>query len=570
MATDKIYFNSTTNLVTLKGVYYNGTKIEGCKGIKLNGTVVVSFETVSHLLKWSDYTNTYNDVWTSDDTAVETDKMARMTAENEFAICRSAWMLYTSEELTGPALGGKAQLFNFNSDGRLYIGDDAIVQSWTTLLETSTESITIGSVHAKIPLYSMLTGLPLIYKKEDATFASTKILDASDDGSAGYDISYDSSSGKWTIVLADLSVIKDPDNNIITPSDISRAIRSTLPVGVTYEEGSSYITITGAENWGEFEFLDALSNVYVPGFGPFWENEPNYPPEADDLYRLIPNEHFLAQPYWGININKEIRIKNLFDPSLPNCYLYILTGWGLQYIIESLGYADGQAFIGDYYVQGEGNAEVNITYFDTSCFTGLQYPNILCRMNSSYSNFWPDYISTSGNWGGIHDTDDYGSQNPKPVFPIDCPYGFSSLLSDLNSVLPNAETEWIAVNNLQNAKVTCTLNQDVEADYKDGSDIITDGIAIDVFDKYQKNYPTNFPYNNPSNPTEEIEYVLKLKMRTYPSYAISSGGTGATAENKWYLNAYDPYNVGGYYPVKKTAASVAGNMYKTTVNYTAQ
>lgn len=45
MATNKIYFNNTTNLVTLKGVYYNGTKIEGCKGIKLNGTVVVSFET---------------------------------------------------------------------------------------------------------------------------------------------------------------------------------------------------------------------------------------------------------------------------------------------------------------------------------------------------------------------------------------------------------------------------------------------------------------------------------------------------------------------------------------------
>lgn len=45
MATNKIYFNNTTTPVTLKGVYYNGVKIEGCKGIKLNGTVVVSFET---------------------------------------------------------------------------------------------------------------------------------------------------------------------------------------------------------------------------------------------------------------------------------------------------------------------------------------------------------------------------------------------------------------------------------------------------------------------------------------------------------------------------------------------
>lgn len=566
MATNKIYFNSTTTPITLNGIYWNGSKIEGCKGIKLNGDIVVSFETVNPQLNWSDYTNAYNAVWTSSDTTVETDKMARMTAENEFAICRSAWMLYTSEELTGPALGGKAQLFNFNNDGRLYIGDDAIVQSWTTLLQTSIESITIGSVHAKIPLYSMLTGLPLIYKREDASFAPTNILDINNDG--GYDISYD--HGKWAINFADLSKIKDQNNNMITPLDIVHAISSTLSVGVTYEEGSSHITIDGAENWGEFEFLDALSNVYVPGFGPFGENEADYPPGADDLYRLIPNEHFLAQPYWGINIDRQIRIKNLFDPSVHDCYLYILTGWGLQYIIESLGYTDGQDFIGDYYVQGEGNDEVNITYFDTSCFAGLQYPNILCRMNSSYSSFWPDYISTSGNWGGIYHTNDYGSQNPNSVFPTDCPYGFSSLLSDLNSVLPNAETEWIVVNNLQNAKVTCTLNQDVEADYEDGSDIITDGIAIDVFDKYQENYPTNFPYNNPSNPTEEIEYVLKLKMRTYPSYAISSVRTGATAENKWYLNAYDPYNVGGYYPVKKTAASVAGNMYKTTVNYTAQ
>lgn len=45
MATNKIYFNNTTTPITLRGVYYNGTKIEGCKGIKLNGTVVVSFET---------------------------------------------------------------------------------------------------------------------------------------------------------------------------------------------------------------------------------------------------------------------------------------------------------------------------------------------------------------------------------------------------------------------------------------------------------------------------------------------------------------------------------------------
>lgn len=50
--------------------------------------------------------------------------MAKMTAENEFAICRSAWMLYTRNKLREITDG--AIFFNFNSDGRLYIGDDAI------------------------------------------------------------------------------------------------------------------------------------------------------------------------------------------------------------------------------------------------------------------------------------------------------------------------------------------------------------------------------------------------------------------------------------------------------------
>lgn len=45
MATNKIYFNNTTAPIILKGVYYNGREIVGCKGIKLNGDIVVSFET---------------------------------------------------------------------------------------------------------------------------------------------------------------------------------------------------------------------------------------------------------------------------------------------------------------------------------------------------------------------------------------------------------------------------------------------------------------------------------------------------------------------------------------------
>lgn len=220
-----------------------------------------------------------------------------MTAENEFAICRSAWMLYTRQELRDIAV--VEMFFNFNSDGRLYIGDDAIAQNWMTLLESYTEPITMANVHSKIPLYSMLTGLPLIYKKEDSTFAPTRILDGIDDGSDGYAINYDSSNGKWTIVLADLSVIKNPSNETITEVNIANAIHDTL--GVTATAGSGNITITGAENLGEFEFLDALSNVYVPGFGPFYEDSA-YPPAEDELYCLTPNDNFLAQPYWRVNI----------------------------------------------------------------------------------------------------------------------------------------------------------------------------------------------------------------------------------------------------------------------------
>lgn len=138
--------------------------------------------------------------------------MAKMTAENEFAICRSAWMLYTRQEFTSSVgLGTDIKIFDFNFDGRLYI-DETLVANWETLLQSYTNPITISSPHAQIPLYFMLTGLPLIYKKEDATFAPTKILSASDDGSGGYGINYDSSNGKWTIVLADLFVIKNPNN----------------------------------------------------------------------------------------------------------------------------------------------------------------------------------------------------------------------------------------------------------------------------------------------------------------------------------------------------------------------
>lgn len=139
--------------------------------------------------------------------------MAQITGQNEFAICRSAWMLYTRQELAGT----DAKLFNFNADGRLYIGDEEIVENWKGLLGSYTKPITTAWLHESTPLYKMLTGLPLIYKTENATFASTKIIDDSDNGD--YNISYDENNGKWTIVLSSaLSEIKDFNNTGISES----------------------------------------------------------------------------------------------------------------------------------------------------------------------------------------------------------------------------------------------------------------------------------------------------------------------------------------------------------------
>lgn len=178
MATNKIYFNNTTNLVTLNGVYWNGSKIEGCKGIKLNGTVVVSFETAG-LLNWFDYVNAYNDVWTSINSTDETAKMSKITQENEFAIIGAKNLLYIRSTLLGAA--SIDALFNFNADGRLYVGDDDLAAKWQPLKESlptsANEAVTITT--NCVDLKKMLTGLPLLYKRigdNGLNFASTGIV----------------------------------------------------------------------------------------------------------------------------------------------------------------------------------------------------------------------------------------------------------------------------------------------------------------------------------------------------------------------------------------------------------
>lgn len=566
MATNKIHFNDTANFVTLNGIYWNGTKIESCKGINLNGTVVVSFEIVN----WSDYTAAYNSVWTTSDPGVETNKMIEMTAQNEFAICRSAWMLYTRVELLqGANLAEGDHLFNFNADGRIYIDIDS-ANNWYKVIDSYSDPITILSPHGRIPIWafnniSMLTGLPLIYKKEDATFASTKILSYGDDGH--YRVEY---GEYWTIYLEDLSEIIDYGGTSLTPEIIATAIRDTLGVEAIAQD--SAIEVKGSAGWGVFEFLDALSNVYVPGFGPFYV-DPTKDLAPDESFHLSPNTNFLAQSYWNVNITNDIIIKNVWKTTDP-CDFYILTGWGLEFVNGKTG---DYVVSGNYSTQGENNAEVNITYFDTSCFSGLKCPNILCSQNSVYNSSEPVIADSNngGPWAGVYNTSDYGNGIPSSLFPTDCESLFGvTLTNDVPLNIPttvDTMDKWIDMNNLQDAKVSCRLypytwedpsqfHEDPDSDYQDDVDIIPSSIADAIFANY------DFPSNDPPSPARVITYDLRLKMRTYPSAASSD----VSGDNHWYLNAYDPYNVGGYYPVKKTKRDVAGSRFNTHVNYTAQ
>lgn len=561
MATNKIYFNSTTTPITLNGICWNGTKIESCKGINLNGTVVVSFDTVViPRLDWTDYTTAYNDV--------DTDKMIKMTAQNEFAICRSAWMLYTRIELLQRAdLAEGDHLFNFNADGRIYIDIDS-ASNWNKVIDSYSDPITITSPHSRIPIWasnniSMLTGLPLIYKKEDTTFASTKILSYGDDNR--YIVEY---GEYWTIHIDDLSEIIDYNGTTLTPEIIATAIEDTL--GVEAIAQGSVIEVTGSAGWGVFEFLDALSNVYVPGFGPFYVDD-SKGLAPDEIYHLSPNANFRAQSYWNVNITNDIVIKNAWVATDP-CDFYILTGWGLEFVNGKTGnYVVG----GNYSLQGENNAEVNITYFDTSCFSGLKCPNILCSWNSVYNSNGPVIVDSNsgGPWAGVYNINDYGNGTPSSLFPTDCESLFGvTLVHDVPLNIPTTVDtmgKWIDVNNLQDAKVSCELypypwedqsHDDPDSGYWDGSDVIPSSIADAIFANY------DFPSNDPSRPAKVITYGLRLKMRTYPSAASSN----VSGDKHWYLNSYDPYNVGGYYPVAKTMRALAGTMYNTVCDYTAQ
>jgi hypothetical protein len=580
MATNKIYFNSTTTPITLNGIYWNGTKIEGCKGINLNGTVVVSFDTVSHLLKWSDYTNAYNAVWISGDTS---GKMAKMTAENEFAVVRSRWMLYNRIGLFEPLGISDYRLFNFNSDGRIYVKDVELADYWAMMYDmmpndgTGVITITVApdsnSVSSDFLANYCLTGLPLVFKTDEGAFQATTILNG--------DLSNITKQGDaYRIILGNPNNTLSYTGDAITATDIKDAIERQLGITATIQEADTAIDLGDTADWGEFELLDALSNVYVQGFGPYGEitdySDGVYPDYPNTMYYLKPNMNFTPQEYWNVpnesKIPIEIKSWDYYGDTM-GCDFYILTAWGNN-VIGNPAVGDTVDLAGSYYAQGDGNdgkpenEYVNITYFDISSFAETQYPNFLCYMSMVFQNFTPSTIYENGDitmpkWIGVNtDSSLIGSVLTSAIFPSGCPYDINS--ESEPSVDDITVAKWKTANDIS-MECDFAIDQTYEVDYFNES-LAPDDIASDLLEDYAAEFPEKFERSSSSTAKK---FPLKLKMRTYPSYATGNGATGAP-ELKWYLNAWDPLNAGGYYPVKKTKRDVAGRRYNTYVSYTAQ
>lgn len=525
MATNKIYFNSTTNLVTLSGVkWWNGTEFEQARGIILNDTVVVDF-TIE--LKWSDYVNAYNNVWTSNAPEVETNKMAQMAQENEFAITRSRWLLYTRAAPLDEAGVTERKLFNFNADGKLYVSD-ALVANWKAIYTfltsmSSFESMTITGIDEK-----WLTGLPLMYKQlhagaeDNLYFASTGVIDSVSRGS----------DGNWELSPGNIHEIISADGNTrLTESIIKEAINAILGTGRA--TGSNPIKITGTEEWDADGICNFLCDVYLDGYGPYREA----------VSYLIPSGAFKTSEYWAVPSDKmpPIRVVDLDYYDTTNnvgCDFYVLTAW-----LNSLISTDVD--LSEYDIQGESNALVNVIYFDTSQLAGFKYPNILVEMSCVFQQDEEPAFIESEHWLGTRDGYGY-------IFPDDCTYNVST-----NAVAPQISADqWANKNNL--GSITWRVDQTWE-ESDIGSCLAPEETADTVFDWYKTNHADLFPSSGTGQ--KAAEFTLKLKMRSY--YAKADTDITGEYYGYWYLDAYDPCNTGGYYPTTKTAVDT---MWNTTVN----
>lgn len=567
MATNKIYFNNTTTPVTLNGVYYNGTKIEGCKGIKLNGTVVVSFETViPDELDWQPYIDAYNAVWTSTEDNIDTERlnMVKMTALNEFAIARTRWMMFTNSSLLGEAGIETSRLFDFNGDGKVYISSQEMAQAWHALhnhsgtfdastpfiIETNLPDAFAGGLNIN---NGYLTGTPLVYKRAvlDSSgqftgfeYTASNWLDSSVGDSNPGGITQESDGSFKIHFNADAETFVDYAGNRIklgeaisgnTPS-VQKYIDDALGINSDY---SGLVITTEPLNWGVQEFLNALSNVYIPGFGPYYvENDDNSEYLLRNSYSGVPNPTALSR-MWDVDIDEMpayIRVKPYSngDISSGDVHVFILTGPLLE----------NQTDLQDYRSYGEDNPYNIIWVFCLKNFYDLYYPNVLCQLN----NVWCNQVVTlssmdEGRWVGLdEDRGSIGSGEAAYILPSD----FNSLYPDVNTQLDESMKQdyvsgdiFVASNSsLNNTTITCTCPDDTLGDT--------------ILDEYRNQYPSVFPDREGTSGNSKV-FELMFTWHRYPSYADCFG------DAKWYLNSYVPYNVVGIYPVK--VKSITGINY---------
>ena len=115
----KISFNGKT--VELEGVKWNGSTLSECKGILLNGKLLVDFS--YEPFDQTEYKQYYNRAFDGD--SVEAQKyMSKKIAENEFVITSSRYLLYTRRDLLDQ-VGTDINLFTINGDGRPLFKNDA-------------------------------------------------------------------------------------------------------------------------------------------------------------------------------------------------------------------------------------------------------------------------------------------------------------------------------------------------------------------------------------------------------------------------------------------------------------
>lgn len=556
MASNTIKFNNGS--ISLNGVMIDKERVSYCKGIKFNGTSVVSFDATAGILNWQEYTNDYNAVWNSNESEIYSRRLSKATMENEFAITRSKWLLFNKASMFDEVGVTDRRLFNLNADGKLYVGDDTLVDNWQKIKDNGSFSKFTIAVNPYLDLKKQLTGLPLLYKRigqDDSTleFNTTGIVGAT----------HRDSDGNLNFDVIGIGEIINYQGEALTTNDIVSAINEKL--GSSRATASAdVITIAGTDKWDQQGLCDFLSNVYIDGFGPYGQVYEGMDDSGNGLdqgtYYLLPNTSFHPskhEAYWGVDPNYMLPIEIKYVTYDQGCDFYILTAWGESQVPSAVDLSSG------YSMQGENNALVNVLYFDTSSLAGLKYPNILVEMNTIFNTAVPEILYTNGDssnpiWESIADGVGY-------VFPSDCPY---DLNSNTDIVAPQITvSEWSSLNNFKS--VTWEIDQSVEPGY--GVDWLAPAeVAIDIFNWYEESFPDQFPSGTGNSSGNIGNFKLKLKLRAYSADAnigsIYSDITTDTYTAYWYLNAYDPYNVGGYYPVAKTTTTNAGTMWKSEVN----